>query len=129
MIYVSYYSNKDIDVEHNRYCSISVGNPRWKLPYEVVHAGILKPYEIFNKYDNMEDYRREYRKKLDALGVDKIRKLLQELQGDKENIVLLCYEKNKYECHRWTFAEWWMEKTGEIVEEWHEECYNLFEVH
>lgn len=124
MIYVSYYANKDVDTENNRYCSISVGTPRWKLPYEMVHAGFLKPYGIFNKYDNMEDYRREYRKKLESIGVDRIRKFLSQLQGDKKNIVLLCYEKNKYECHRWIFAEWWMEKTGEVVEEWHEQCYN-----
>lgn len=118
MILTSYYSNKTgIDNNRNRYCSISVGTPRWKLPYPLAHVKILKPFRVFKKYDNMVDYEREYRKDLDALGVDAIRQAIKEAQGDKENAVLLCYEKDKRECHRYVFAKWWKEHTGEDVEE------------
>ena len=118
MIYTSYYSKKDgIDTERNRYCSISVGTPRWKLPYELAHCRALKPYGVFGVYQDGPEYEKAYRAKLDKIGVEEIRRQIKEAQGDKENIILLCYEKNKKECHRYIFAQWWEEKTGEKVEE------------
>lgn len=120
MLYTSYYAKKDkIDTDNYAYVSISVGTPKWSLPYPLEHCYVLKPFSIFGKYDNMIDYEREYRKCLDKIGVQKINFALNQIKQKtgKENLILLCYEKDKNECHRWTFAKWWMEKTGEIVEE------------
>lgn len=118
MIYTSYYSKKDgIDIERNQYCSISVGYPRWKLPYSTTQCRLLKPYGVFGVYQDGPEYEKAYRARLDRIGVDLIRKELQEAQNGKENIVLLCFEKDKTQCHRYIFAKWWEEHTGEKVEE------------
>ena len=120
MIYTSYYSNtKNINTRDNCYVSISVGTPKWVLPYELHHCKVLKPFSIFGMYDNMVDYEREYRKYLDSVGVDKIRRAFRAImeESGKKNLVLLCYEKDKKECHRYTFAKWWYEQTGEVVQE------------
>lgn len=120
MIYTSYWGNKkDIDTERNAYISISCTMPRWKLPYPVRHCKCLKPFGIWNNPNVTWEgqYRPLYFAQLDRIGVDAIRKAIEEAQGDKENAVLLCWEKDKFDCHRWLFAEWWMEKTGEAVKE------------
>lgn len=119
-IYTSYYSNKEnIDTKNNCYVSISVGTPKWDLPYELYHCKVLKPFSIFGKYDNMVDYEREYRKYLDDVGVERILREFNAIKqaSGKKNLVLLCYEKDKTECHRYTFAKWWFENTGEVVRE------------
>lgn len=119
-IYTSYYGNKkNIDTDKYCYVSISVSTPKWDLPYELEHCKILKPYSIFGKYDNMKDYTREYRKYLDSKGVVAIQNVLEYIskKNGNKDLVLLCYEKNKFECHRNTFADWWYEKTGQKVRE------------
>ena len=64
-----------------------------------------------------KEYYNHYINRLDKIGVDKIFDELMKAKGDKENLVLMCYEKNADECHRRMFAEWWMWQTGEIIEE------------
>lgn len=123
MLFVSYYACKaGLDTAHNCYVSISVGTPKWLLPYPLAHCKVIKPFSIFGKYDNMVDYEREYRKYLDSVGVKRIREELERIKREsgKDNLILLCYEKDKYECHRWVFAKWWRENTGEIVREYTE---------
>lgn len=120
MIYTSYYGcKKNIDINNKCYVSISVSTPKWELPYHVWHCKLLKPFSVFGKYDNMIDYEREYRKILDGIGVEKIRKEFENIkkQSNKNDLVLLCYEKDIKECHRGVFAKWWYEKTGELVQE------------
>ena len=116
MIYTSYFSKKKEDLENTAYCSIAVYNPRYELTYELKNASTIKPYGIFKKYTG-EEYTRKYFERLDNIGVDRILEDLKQAQGDKENLVLMCYEKNPNDCHRSMFAEWWFINTGEIIEE------------
>lgn len=117
MIYTSYYSSKKITPDH--ICiRISVGHPRWKLPYSV--AGAIPYLAPDRAWIGMEraEYETLYRAKLEAAGVDKIRSEIRALAGDRP-AVLLCFERlqDGTWCHRRIFADWWQEKTGEIVPE------------
>ena len=71
-----------------------------------------------------EEYKAEYFKKLDKIGVDKIIGIVQRLdakaQEEDKKLVLLCFEdirKPENWCHRTLFAEWWLAHTGEVIEE------------
>ena len=119
MIYTSYFSKKKEDLEDTAYCSIAVCNPKYDLPYELKNASTIKPYGIFNKYSG-EQYVEKYFERLEKIGVDRILEDLRKAQGDKKNLVLMCYEKNPEECHRSMFAKWWLAKTGEVIEEYEE---------
>ena len=116
MIYTSYFSKKKEDFENTAYCSIAVYNPRYALNYELKNANSIKPYGVFKKYTG-EEYVEKYIERLERVGVDRIYDDLISAQGDKENLVLMCYEKDQNDCHRSMFAKWWREKTGEIIEE------------
>lgn len=117
MIYTSYYSSKKITSEYAA-VRISVGHPRWKLPYSV--AGAIPGLAPDRAWIGMEraEYEPLYRAKLEAAGVDKIRSEIRALSGDRP-AVLLCFESplDGTWCHRRIFADWWQEKTGETVPE------------
>lgn len=119
MIYTSYFqkqiSKNDKDTV---YASIAVGKPKMDFEFKLEDAYVLKPFGIFGKNLTDEEYKRLYLERLDRIGVDKIRRVLREIQGDKKNLILMCFERNREECHRSWFAEWWQEKTGEIIEEY-----------
>lgn len=121
MIYTSYFAKhkKGAD-DKTAYLSIAVGNPKYEVPYEIIDIKILKPYGIFGKYHG-EEYKKKYFERLNSYGVDKIMHEIERLSKGKENVLLMCHEKNKMDCHRSMFAEWWLEQTGEIIEEWGEE--------
>ncbi len=38
--------------------------------------------------------------------------------SNEKDIALLCYEKPGEFCHRHIFSRWWLEETGELIEEW-----------
>lgn len=118
MIFTSYFSKqaKKVPDENTSYASIAVGMPRYKLPFELKSVQTIKPYGVFGKYEG-DEYYNHYIDRLERIGVDRIYEDLRLAQGDKENLVLMCYEKNADECHRRMFAEWWLQKTGEIIEE------------
>lgn len=119
-IYISYFAGqKKMELDDTAYMSIAVGNPRYPVPYKIINLDILKPYGIFRVYHG-EEYRKKYYERLDSYGVEKIRKTIDELREGHENVILMCHEKNKYECHRQMFAEWWKERTGEEIEEYGE---------
>ena len=122
-IYTSRFSNPVLRQECYTAVRISLGAPRWKLGYSLDGAiKDLMPVGLLGKYDeDMEGFKKEYFKRLDCIGVDKIKRQLQPLEHKGNDIVLLCYEDirkgpNDW-CHRVMFAEWWKLRTGELIEE------------
>jgi hypothetical protein len=102
---------------------ITVGKPRWALPYELAGTVMmLSPKGIKGVVVEQPEFRRVYLERLEGFGVEKIRRTLSEIADGHENplLALLCYEDLSEPgtfCHRRMFAEWWEGKTGEKVEE------------
>lgn len=122
MIYTSRYSNPELKTGNYTAVRISIGSPRWQVGYEISGAiSELMPKGIFGKYETKEAFEVQYRKRLDCIGVDYIRKLLARYMALGKNVVLLCYEDVRKGdsdwCHRTIFADWWLEKTGELIPE------------
>jgi len=100
---------------------ISVGAPRWKLDYKIAGAiPDLMPKGLRHIKD-VDTFRPLYDARLDSFGVEKIRKELKDFESLEKPIVLLCFEDLRLGdpvwCHRKLFADWWKEKTGEIIAE------------
>lgn len=120
-IYTSYFARqKKMELPDTSYVSIAVGNPRYSVPYKIVNLGLLKPFGIFRVYHG-EEYKQKYFERLDGYGVEKIRRAIEEASEGHENVILMCHEKDKNECHRSMFAEWWLKNTGEVIPEYGEE--------
>ena len=121
-IYTSYFARqRKMELEDASYVSIAVGNPKYPVPYKIVNLKALKPYGIFGvgAY-NEDEYREKYFARLDRYGVDYIRKEIIKAGEGHENVILMCHEKDKNECHRKMFADWWEKNTGEKIEEYGE---------
>lgn len=117
MIYTSYFAKQARNNDPNTaYASVAVGLPKYPLAHELKHLTSVKPYGVFGKYHG-EEYKQKYFERLEMIGLERIYNELMSVQGDKENLILMCYEKDPSECHRRMFAEWWYKKTGEIIEE------------
>ncbi len=126
-IYTSYFARqRKMELEDASYVSIAVGNPRYHVPYRIVNLKPLKPYGIFGVYDG-DEYRDKYFERLDSYGVDYIRKSIEAASEGHENVILMCHEKDKTECHRSLFAEWWEQHTGEKIEEFGENKKEMIE--
>jgi hypothetical protein len=101
----------------------TVGRPRFKLGYELAgYCGKIAPYGLFGKGLSPAEFDVGYRARLEKFGVDEITATLDELRakhGSSKGVVLLCYEDVHAgeHCHRRTFADWWLEQTGQHVEE------------
>ena len=122
MIYTSRFSNPELKTGKYTAVRISVGSPRWKVGYDISGAiSELMPKGIFGKYETKAAFEVEYRKRLECIGVEYIRKLLAGYELLGKDVVLLCYEdvrKGESDwCHRTIFADWWREKTGEVIPE------------
>lgn len=120
MIYTSRFSNPELRRECYTTVRIAIGTPKWDLGYRLNgEIKDLMPFGLLGKYDDdIEGFRREYIKRLDHVGVDRIRQQIQSFSGD---VVLLCWEDvrkgdNNW-CHRTMFAEWWQGQTGETIPE------------
>jgi hypothetical protein len=66
-------------------------------------------------------FKRKYFARLDRVGVESIQRQLMQFEKLGKDVVLLCYEdvrkgENDW-CHRVMFAEWYLQQTGEIIEE------------
>lgn len=120
MLYVSRFSNPELRSGKYTAVRISIGAPKWPLGYEV--AGEIKdlmPWGLLNKFSH-EEFVPRYRARLDSIGVDRIWDSIKRFEAMGKPVVLLCYEDVRVPgqtCHRTTFAEWWLEQTGEIIEE------------
>lgn len=119
----SRYAARDLILQSGRVpIGITVGNPRWPLGYALAcnlralaptRSMLGLPADVFEQI---------YRARLDDLGVDAIRSLLQRCCDDAGNdrLAVLCFEdlgKPGTSCHRRMLASWWEEKTGEDVPE------------
>jgi hypothetical protein len=122
-LYTSYYANAALITESG--CSaarISIGNPRWKLPYAVSGGcKLLMPTRDMLSMDR-EQYQQIYFGMLEAAGVEAISEALHELWLPLRGpgLVLLCFEALKKPdewCHRRMFADWWQKQTGDAVPE------------
>lgn len=116
MIYTSYFGKKKGNFEKTAYVSIAVALPKYQLGYEVGELPIISPRGVFGRFEG-EDYKREYFRRLDGFGKERIARELERVKGNKENLVLLCHEKDASVCHRRMFAEWWEKETGEVINE------------
>lgn len=100
----------------------TLGRARFKLGYAPVEGFTLitPPGHAFRlPYDQ---FRKAYRAHLHRTTVARIwettDRISQQFQG--RPLVLLCFDdltKAGAWCHRRLFAEWWLEQTGEVVEE------------
>lgn len=72
----------------------------------------------FGKLDR-EKARKGYRRGLHLAGVDRITARLCQIAEQHEGrpLVLLCFEKDRADCHRLWFAQWWEKQTGVVVPE------------
>jgi hypothetical protein len=119
----SRYAARSVILQSGRLpIGITLGNPRWPLGYALVcNIRALAPTRAMFGLPS-DVFEQTYWARLDELGVDAIRTLLQERCHDAGNnrLVLLCFEdlhEPGKSCHRRIFASWWQEKTGEVVPE------------
>lgn len=105
--------------KHGIAVRISLGKPKWfpnegrDLPF--VKALAPAPW-YFDEPDD-DTFRRRYRHQLHRWTPQRV---LAELQGiavaaDCPRLVLCCFEADPMQCHRSTWAQWWLEQTGEEV--------------
>ena len=94
MIFTSRYSNPELRSGKYTAVRISLGTPKWKLGYNL-DAEMPDLMPILSQLQRFE-----------SLGKD---------------VVLLCYEDIRKGpddwCHRRTFADWWQQRTGEVIPE------------
>ncbi|MGI8800618.1 MAG: DUF488 family protein [Solirubrobacteraceae bacterium] len=98
----------------------SIGQPKWPLPYPLEHeVSDLKPFGLFGRDLPWPEFAAGYRERLDRIGVDRLRHQFDQIAAEHPGrpLVLLCWEKPGKPCHRIVFAEWWYERTGQVVAE------------
>ncbi len=88
---------------------ITLGHPRWKLPYEL--AGTVLDFAPDREWVNVEDdeeFTRRMVAKLFTVGAPRAREILDEMATGYSGVVLLCYEQLPGDeiCHRTVVAEW-----------------------
>ena len=123
-IYTSRYSNKEL-ADGKYYCvGISIGTPKFKLAYRLENQCYSLAPKGYMLRMNLEDFKKAYYEKLNGIGKDRIINMVMKMERDAaaqgKDLVLLCYEDVRIPedwCHRTVFAEWWVENTGEIIEE------------
>lgn len=96
----------------------SIGSPRFKLKFAL--AGSVPELMPRREWLGLtrEQYEKLYLAKLDAIGVEKIRRSIEAAASGKEP-VLLCFCKldGSNFCHRRLFAAWWHRRTGQTIAE------------
>lgn len=120
MIYTSRFSNPELKSGNYAAVRVSVGSPRWKVGYDIVGAiKDLMPAGL-RHIEDVNDFRPRYYEQLERVGVDRISEQIAKFELSGKLVVLLCFcdiRKPDWWCHRRVFADWWQEKTGEIIEE------------
>ncbi len=116
-IYTSFYSSGHLRPEHAA-IKTSLGHPRFRLSYKI--AGKIPELTPERPWLGLsrEKYQPLYLAKLEAAGVDVIRRAIETVAGGRVP-VLLCFEHltDGTWCHRRMFSEWWRRKTGQEVPE------------
>ncbi|RJX18519.1 MAG: hypothetical protein C4570_06475 [Ammonifex sp.] len=122
-LYTGRYKHKQIADSGLVPVGITLGVPKFPLPYQVVeYVRELAPDGWMFQINDRAAFTPKFYAKLDRIGVEKIRRQLERISREHggRDLVLLCYEdvsKPREWCHRLVFAEWWGSKTGEKVEE------------
>lgn len=121
MIYTSRYSNPELKTGKYTVVGITRGAPKFPLQYRLDGniMDIAPPGYLFNEY-NRARFTPAYFRHMDKTGVNRIAQILRRYEAMGKPVVLCCYEdvrKPNEWCHRLVFAEWWMSRTGEVIEE------------
>lgn len=123
-IWVSRYSNKQLQNGNYYPVGISIGQPKFPLGYQLREQCYSLAPKGYMLNMEIESFRQAYYEKLDGIGTEKIINMVTRLdekaRNEKKELVLLCYEDVRVPedwCHRTIFAEWWAENMGEIIEE------------
>jgi hypothetical protein len=122
-LYTSRYSNREgILASGCVPVGITLGAPKFPLGYQLgATLKLLAPSGAIFKLPK-DAFQRGYYQGLDRVGVGTIYDVLLGISAanGERDLVLLCYENlsdpAKW-CHRSMFVQWWLAKTGEIVEE------------
>lgn len=120
-LFTARYANKTLVTHPAAKVQTSLGAPRFRLPYRLA-ATIpeLAPAGWMLHLDEAK-FAIAYGRRLDRLGVDHVRRILDQVASDAggDQLALLCFERLGIGvgCHRRTFAAWWFEQTGQVVEE------------
>jgi hypothetical protein len=100
---------------------ISIGLPRFlpRITKSSAHISDLMPWGLFKITDRAE-FTERFRRRLDAKGPELIQQQFDYLHEAYAGRILMlcCYEdlrKPGEWCHRLTFAEWWHDRTGEVI--------------
>ena len=122
MVYTSRFSNPELRSGKYTTVRISLGTPKWPLGYSLdAEMPDLMPFGLLNKFERYEDFARAYFARLNQKGAARIQNQLHALEHRGRDVVLLCYEDIRKGpddwCHRRTFADWWLQQTGEIINE------------
>jgi Protein of unknown function, DUF488 len=77
------------------------------------------PFGLFGRDLPADEFEAGYRERLDRVGVDCLRRQFDAIANEHpgQPVVLLCWEKPGEPCHRRVFADWWRERTREVVPE------------
>lgn len=117
----SRYASKLINNNVHTPLQISLGFPKYRLPYTVNgKILLLAPDYSLLRENNKIEYQRRYFEKLETIGVERIKHVLNSFAQENKEIVLLCFEdvtKEGQWCHRRMFADWYELKTGEKIAE------------
>lgn len=100
---------------------ISIGKPKWVAPAiadAMPFVRELAPFGAFHIKDD-ETFERLYRERLDRMGVDRIEDRFQAIARQRAGVplALCCFERDPADCHRRSFARWWLEQSGEVIRE------------
>ena len=121
MIYTSRYSNPELRTGNYTVVGITRGAPKFPLQYRLDGniMYIAPPGYLFNEYDRAR-FTPSYFRHMDKTGVAIIQQILRKYEAKGKPVVLCCFEdvrKPGEWCHRLVFAEWWLSRTGEVIEE------------
>ncbi len=121
MVYTSRYSNPELKSGKYTVVGITRGAPKFPLQYRLDGniIDIAPPGYLFNEYDRAR-FTPSYFRHMDKTGVTRIQQILKRYEAQGKPVVLCCYEdvrKPGEWCHRLVFAEWWLSRTGQLIEE------------
>lgn len=121
-IYTSRYSNKALSDSEVYAVGISLGRPRFPIDYRIREQKYMLAPERSMWGKTHEEFTKLYTEKLDKLGVEKVKSIIEEmiLRANGKKLVLLCFEDIRIEgefCHRTTLGEWLEGNVGYEVEE------------
>lgn len=98
---------------------ISLGLPKWRPESaDWDRLWMLTPRGSYFGADP-DVFDKAYLDQLDRHGPQKVARALHRIAAEHESdsLVMLCHEGLSMDCHRSTFAAWWLARVGEVVTE------------